>query len=109
MAKKMDFFDMEQERIQKEMAKYDVTSDEYKSLMAEQKDLIALRGEHRESKRRISKTDKGQLLVRGLTIGAGLLAILGIAKFEKEGNTFTGEKRSLIDTIGGCVGRFLFK
>lgn len=109
MAKRRDFFDEEQERIQKEMSKYDVCSNEYRQLMAEQKELIALRGESRESRRRISKTDKGQLLIRGLTIGSGLLAILGISKFERDGNTFTGEKRSLIDTIAGCMSRFLFK
>ena len=109
MARRKDFFDSEQERIELEMAKCDVRSDEYKQLQGQLKDIIAIRGESRESRRRISKTDKGQLLIRGLTLTGALATICGIAKFEKDGNTFTGEKRSLIDTVGSCVGRFLFK
>lgn len=109
MARRKDFFDAEQERIEIQMAQCDVRSDEYKQLQGQLKDIITIRGESRESRRRISKTDKGQLLIRGLTLTGALAAILGIAKFEKDGNTFTGEKRSLIDTVGSCIGRFLFK
>lgn len=106
--KKKDFFDEAQERICAEMAKYDVMSEEYKTLREELKNNIELRSSSRESKRKIAKSDRGALIGKALGLGAGILAIFGIAKFEKDGNTFTGEKRSLIDTIAKGVGRVFF-
>lgn len=107
MGKKVpDFFDSEQLRIQDEMAKFDVRSPEYKELQQQLKMIIVLRGDNKESKRRIAKADKGQMLIKGLGIGGILLAIFGMSKFEVNGNTFTGEKRHWVETLVSNLGRF---
>lgn len=104
--KRPNFYDMEAERIQMAITKLDIGSDEYKEASSELKQLIAMRGEDKESKRRIDKRDKGQMLIKGLGITGILAAIFGMAKFEKEGNTFTGEKRRWVDTLVSNLGRF---
>lgn len=104
--KKPSFFDLEEERIQKMMMTLDVNSQEYKDAQQELKTMISLRGESKESKRRISKETKGQMLIKGLGVGGILVAIFGMAKFEKDGNTFTGEKRRWVDTLVSNLGRF---
>lgn len=106
MSKKNDFFDMEQDRIQEEMQKFDVRSQEYKELQGLLKTTICTRGESKESRRRVSKSDKGQMLIKGLGIGGILLAIFGMSKFEMSGNAFTGEKRHWVDTLVSNLGKF---
>jgi len=104
--KKPNFFDLEEARIQQRMMTLETNSPEYKEAQQELKTMISLRGESKESKRRISKGDKGQMLIKGLGIGGILVAIFGMAKFEKDGNTFTGEKRRWVDTLVSNLGRF---
>lgn len=106
MAKHKNFYDLETERIQEKMMQYEVGSESYKKCQADLKELIAMRGNDKESKRRISKGDKGQLLIKGLGITGILAAIIGMSKFEHDGNCYTGEKKRWIDTLVGNLGRF---
>lgn len=104
--RKPNFFDQEEARIQQEMANLDVNSQEYKDRMADLKTMISLRSDHKASKSRLDKRDKGALFVKGVGV-VGILAALGItATFEKQGNTFTGENRRWVDTLVSNLGRF---
>ena len=104
--KKPSFYDLEEDRIKELMRGLEVGSDEYKAAQQELKSLIILRGEEKESKRRISKDSKGQLLIKGLGVGGILAALFMTSKFEKDGNTYTGEKRKWVDTLANNLGRF---
>lgn len=104
--RKPNFYDLETERIQAKMATLEVGSAEYKQAQADLKELIAMRGNDKESKRRISKADKGQLMVKGLGVAGIAACIFGMAKFERDGNTFTGEKRRWVDCLVSNLGRF---
>ena len=97
--KKVNFYDQEEIRIQEAMKGLEVTSDEYREMQKVLKESTQSRAESKESKRRISKADKGPILKT--VIGALCLGgtALGISLFEKSGNTYTGEKRTWIDTI----------
>lgn len=104
--RKPNFFDQEEARIQQEMAGLDVNSPEYKDRMSDLKTMIALRSDHKASKSRLDKRDKGALIIKGVGV-AGILAALGItATFEKAGNTFTGENRKWVDVLVNNLGRF---
>ena len=107
--KKQDFYDVEEARIQEAIAKLDdVLSPEYKEMQDILKRNNANREESKESRRRIAKSDRGGII--GKIIGTVCLAgsVVGICMFEKEGNTFTGEKRSWVDTIIRNIGQFRF-
>lgn len=104
--RKPNFYDLETERIQAKMATLEVGSDDYKKAQADLKELIAMRGNDKESKRRISKGDKGQLLIKGLGIAGIAGCIFGMSKFEKDGNTYTGEKKRWVESLVSNLGRF---
>lgn len=79
-------------------------TDKFKEIQNELKLTNQMRGESRESKRRISKQDKGGIIIKVLGIfgaGAGLASIIWA---EKSGLTFTGEKRSIMDAIAKGIG-----
>ena len=104
--RKPNFYDMECERIQQKMMTLEVGTDEYKKAQADLKEVIAMRGNDKESKRRISKGDKGQLLIKGLGIGGIIGSIFLMSKHEKDGYTYTGENRKWIDILCNNLGRF---
>lgn len=101
-----EFYKEEQARIRKKIAELEVGSDEYKeawNLMQQSNKAYA---EHREARRRISKSDKGNLLVKALGIlGIGATAF-GMAKFEHDGGMFTGEKKKWSDSIINILSKF---
>lgn len=104
--RKPNFYEEEIVRVQQAMSTMTVGSPEYKEAQSELKLIISLKGDHKEVNRRIAKSDKGQLLIKGLGVTGILAAIFGMAKFEKDGNTFTGEKRRWVDTLCSNLGRF---
>lgn len=104
--KKRNFYDMELERLQANMQQLEPGSDKYKESQAELKTLIAIRGEDKESRRRISKTHKGEMLVKGLGI-TGILTAIGVMSFhERQGYSYGGENRKWIDILCNNLGRF---
>lgn len=99
----------EEIRLNNELKKLKPGSDEYKEVQRELKDLNIIRAESRESKRRISKQDKGGIIIKVLGIlgaGAGLGSIIWA---EHKGLTFTGEKRSIMDSIARGIGNIFVK
>ena len=104
--KKEDFFDSEVKRIQQKMMTLEVDSEEYRAAQQTLKATIGIRGEQKETKRRISKEHKGQFLIKLLGVGGILGGIFMTSKFERDGNTYTGEKRKWMDSLCSNIGRF---
>lgn len=100
------FYDEEQRRIKEKIHELEVGSPEYKEAWELMRDSNKSFAEHREARRRISKADKGNLLIKVLGIlGIGATAF-GMAKFEKDGGMFTGEKRKWADSIVNILSKF---
>jgi hypothetical protein len=101
-----EFYEGEQRRIREKIHELEVGTPEYKAAWDLMRDSNKSFAEHRESRRRISKADKGNLLIKSLGIlGIGATAF-GMAKFEKEGGMFTGEKRKWADSIVNILSKF---
>ena len=107
---KGDFFDKEEDRLSKLLAEVDPKEDRetYETLKKDLKETINMRSESRESKRRISKEAKGNLLIK--TVGGiiGALGLGGILWAEHTGMVFTGEKRSMVDSISRTIGNIFW-
>lgn len=100
------FYDEEQRRIKEKIHELEVGTPEYKEAWELMRDSNKSFAEHREARRRISKADKGNLLIKILGIlGIGATAF-GMAKFEKDGGMFTGEKRKWADSIVNILSKF---
>ena len=80
-----------------------------KEIQQELKTVNQTRADSRESKRRISKTDKGSIIVKLLGIGGAAVGLFSIIKAERDGLTFTGEKRSVMDAISRGIGNIFVK
>lgn len=103
--KQPTFFDTEAERIKEEMSHLTIGSDEYKEVQAELDKLYSLQGKSKEVNARVSKEDKGRILLKVVsTVGLGGL-IFGLSRFELKGNTFTGENRTSINTLIKGAGK----
>lgn len=100
------FYDEEQQRIREKIHELEVGTPEYKEAWERMRDSNKSFAEHREARRRISKEAKGNFLIKLLGIlGIGATAF-GMAKFEKDGGMFTGEKRKWADSIVNILSKF---
>ena len=102
-------YDEEELALLKRMKDLDRGSDEYKEAQSELKNLNVMRAESRESKRRISKQDKGGIIIKVLGIFGAAAGVGSIIWAEKQGMTFTGEKRSVMDAIARGIGNIFVK
>lgn len=108
-AAKRDPYDQIEAAIQKKLLETDVDADEFADLQARLKTNVVTRAESRESKRRISKQDKGGIVLKILGIlgaGAGIGSIIWA---ERQGMVFTGEKRSVMDAIARGIGQIFVR
>lgn len=100
------FYEEEQARIKQKIHELDVGTPEYKAawdLMGQTNKTFA---EHREARRRISKETKGNLLIKLLGLAGIGATAFGMAKFEKDGGMFTGEKKRWADSIVNILSKF---
>ena len=100
------FYDEEQARIREKIHELDVGTPEYKAAWDLMKESNKNFAEHREARRRISKADKGSLLIKLLGLaGIGGVAY-GMARFEHNGGMFTGEKKKWADSCISILSKF---
>ena len=70
--------------------------------------IVTIRDKEKESKRRLTKQGKGDIIGRILSlVGAGVVTG-GVIWAEKHDMVFTGEKRSIMDSVSRTVGNLLF-
>ena len=103
-----DPFLAEERKLLAKLKELEAGTDEYREIQNELKMTSAIRAESKESKRSISKSDKGGIILRILSyVGAGL-GIGSVIWAETRGMTFTGEKRKFMDSISSCLGKVFF-
>ena len=94
--------------LRKKLAQLTPCTDEYKETQQELKTLIQIRSESKESKRKISKSDRGGIIIRVLELFGAGAGVTAIVMAEKNGMIFTGEKKRIMDTVSSCVGKLFF-
>jgi len=83
-------YEIQRERIFKEIALYKPGTDEYKKLIDQLTELRKFAGDEKEMKQRLDKETKKNIISKVVGfLGIGGLAF-GLAKFEKDGNMFSG-------------------
>ena len=102
-------YDDEEVRLLTKMANMENGTEAYKEAQSELRALNATRAESRESKRRISKDGKVTLAAKILGIIGGGIGLFSIIKAERDGMTFTGEKRTIMDSLCRGIGNILHR
>ena len=108
-AKRKDLYGVEEQRLRTLICELDPFDERYDQLQGKLKNTISMRADSRESKRKICKSDRGSLLKTILSVGGGLFGGIMIAKYEKDGMMFTGEKKSFMDSLTRTIGNLFFK
>ena len=106
---RQNLYDKEEDRLRLMIAELDPFDEKYDQLQAKLKNNISMRESSKESKRKICKSDRGGILMRILQIGGALAGGIMIGKFEKDGLTYTGEKRSFMDAVTRTFGNLFMK
>lgn len=104
--KKIDPFDAEEMKLHELLARLDAGTDEYAKAQQQLKMVCTTREESRESRRRITKADRGGIIKKVLGGAVTLGGVLMLGRYEMDGFTFTGEKRTFADTFVRTLGRF---
>ena len=106
---KQSLYDKEELRLQLKLCKLEPGTEEYQQVQSLLRNNNNIRSESRESKRRISKADKGGIIIKCLGIVGAAFGVGSIIWAEKQGMTFTGEKRSIMDAISRGIGNRFVK
>lgn len=109
LKRKKDLYDVEEQRLRELICNTDPFDEHYDQLQGKLKNTISMRDSSKESKRKICKGDRGGLLKTILSVGGGLFGGIMIAKYEKDGMMFTGEKKSFMDSLTRTIGNLFFK
>lgn len=106
-----NLYDVEEDRLRKMICELDPLEDgeKYDKLQAKLKNTISMRDTSKESKRKICKSDRGTILKTILSVGGGIAGGILIGKFEKDGLTYTGEKRSFMDAVTRTFGNLFMR
>ena len=106
---KRNLYNVEEKRLQAMICELDPLDENYDLLQAKLKNNLAMRETSKESKRKICKSDRGGILMKILGIGGALAGGIMIGKFEMDGLTYTGEKRSFMDSLTKTLGNLFLK
>lgn len=104
-----DLYDIEEKRLRAIISDLDPFDEKYDQAQAKLKNTIAMRESSKESKRKIAKGDRGGLIRTILSVGGGLLGGIMVAKYEKEGMMFSGEKKNFMDGMISTIGKLFFR
>lgn len=103
---KRDAYDVLEERFKEKLK----TTDDYNErakIRQELAELATLREKGRESKSKYTKQDRGGILIKVLGLVGGAVGLGGIIFAEHKGMVFTGEKRTIMDSISRAIGNVL--
>lgn len=107
--RKPNLYDQEEQRLRELICELDPFDERYDQLQGKLKNTIAMRDSSKESKRKICKSDRGGILMKILGVGGAIAGGFMIGKFEKDGLTYTGEKRSFMDAVTRTFGNLFIK
>ena len=100
----MNPYDKEEIRLREMIAQIDPLDESYDKLQAKLKANNAMRADSKEYRRRIPKSDRGGILLKILSIGGAIGGGVLLGRYERDGMTFTGEKRSMMDSLARTFG-----
>lgn len=106
---RLNSYDAEEQRLREMICSIDPFDERYDALQAKLKNTIVMRDTSKESKRKIAKSDRGGIIMKILGVGGAIAGGIMIGKFEKDGLTYTGEKRSFMDAISRTFGNLFIK
>ena len=109
MKRKPDLYNQEEMRLKTMICEMDPFDEKYDLLQAKLKNNLAMRDTSKESRRKICKSDRGGVLMKILSIGGALAGGFMIGKFERDGMTYTGEKRNFMDSMTKTIGNLFFR
>lgn len=103
---KLDAYDLEEQKLHEVLAKLEGGTDAYEKAQKQLKEVNLMRKEHRESKGKMSPTDKAGIWkkILGGTVTIGGVCLL--SHYEAKGNIFSGEKKSLADGFTRVLTKF---
>lgn len=92
-------FERARMKLYKKLDETEPGTDEYDKIQKQLEMLSQNEKRIRETRSRITKEGKGNLLLKGLgLLGVGGI-VYGVSKFESEGNMFTGQKGGIITSL----------
>lgn len=106
---KRDPYDILIRDLKLKLLKLDSGTEAFEKTRKELNEIVAIREKERDSKRKLTKQDKGGIIIKVLSIlgaGAGIGSIIWA---EKQDMVFTGEKRSIMDAISRGIGNILVR
>ena len=106
---KRDPYDILIRDLKLKLLQLDSGTEAFEKTRKELNEIVAIREKERDSKRKLTKQDKGGIIIKVLSIlgaGAGIGSIIWA---EKNDMVFTGEKRSIMDAISRGIGNILVK
>lgn len=104
--KEPTFYERESKRIQAQLESLKPGTDEYKATMTELTNLRKFAGDEKEMNQLLDKSGRGNIIGKIVGfLGLGGLAF-GLARFEKNGNLFSGSSNSVISGIVKIGTRF---
>lgn len=104
--KEPSFYERESKRIQAQIESLKPGTEEHKQAMSELMTLREFAGAEKEMNQLLDKSGRGQLIGKIVGfLGLGGLAF-GLARFEKNGNLFSGSSNSVINGIVKIGTRF---
>ena len=104
-SKEPSFYEQESKRIQDKLVALEPGSEDYQKTMTELVKLQAFTGKEKEMNQLFDKQGRGQIVGKVVGfLGLGALAF-GLARFEKNGNMFSGSSNNVISSIVKIGGR----
>lgn len=99
-----DLYAEQEIRLNKMLGDLNPGTDEYEKIQSELKATNEMREKSRTSKGRASSGEKLGFWARIIGVGGSLATVGAIIFAEHKGMTFTGEKRSVMDSIAKTIG-----
>ena len=96
-------------RLRTMIAQIDPLDENYDKLQEQRKANLQMRSDSKEYKRKIPKSERAGILLKILSVGGAIGGGVMLAKYEKDGMTFTGEKRSMMDSLARLFGNMFMK
>ncbi len=99
-----DLYSVQEVRLNKMLNDLHPGTDEYEKIQAELRATNEMREKSRTSKGRATTGEKLGFWARIIGVGGSLATVGAIIFAEHKGMTFTGEKRSIMDSIAKTIG-----
>lgn len=102
-------YDREEQKLISYIDGINCDSPEYERAQKILKENSVIRESSRESKKRLSKEGRSNLWLKILGIGGTIGGIVTVALFERNGMSYTGQKRTVMESLTRTIGNLMGK